>query len=228
MLLSPPFALGQAATAAVVQGKIGYFCAMHGEKKSRAGVSAMSSQNLRVAERVQSFLRVDSASGEEDPCSVSFFSLSERSALPDILLLVFEGLVLFVLLSLLYSGYSLDPRKFIDAVRSAPPRAKEDDAMDEDVKAEKELVAHLAATGASPELDRRGYTLVAHDLRKWFGSFQAVKGTNLAIRHGECFGLLGVNGAGKSTTFKMLTGLLDLSAGEAYMSDIKLTTSHRK
>nr|XP_037285006.1 ATP-binding cassette sub-family A member 3-like [Rhipicephalus microplus] len=164
---------------------------------------------------------------EEDPCSVSFFSMSEHSVLPDILLLVVEGLVLFVILSLVYSGYGLSLRKIIDAVHGAPPRGSEN-ALDEDVKTERELVERLAKTGASPELERLGYTLVAHDLRKWFGSFQAVKGTSVAIRRGECFGLLGVNGAGKSTTFQMLTGLLHLSAGEAYMSDVKLTSSLRK
>ncbi|KAH8009223.1 hypothetical protein HPB51_013412 [Rhipicephalus microplus] len=231
MLLSPPFALAQAAITAVMEGKIGYFCAIHSDKKSRARVSAPAKQNLRLAARGETFLRVGFDKKinyeEEDPCSVSFFSMSEHSVLPDILLLVVEGLVLFVILSLVYSGYGLSLRKIIDAVHGAPPRGSEN-ALDEDVKTERELVERLAKTGASPELERLGYTLVAHDLRKWFGSFQAVKGTSVAIRRGECFGLLGVNGAGKSTTFQMLTGLLHLSAGEAYMSDVKLTSSLRK
>ncbi|XP_075742280.1 phospholipid-transporting ATPase ABCA3 [Rhipicephalus microplus] len=231
MLLSPPFALAQAAITAVMEGKIGYFCSIHSDKKSRARVSAPVKQNLRLPARGETFLRVGFDKKinyeEEDPCSVSFFSMSEHSVLPDILLLVVEGLVLFVILSLVHSGYGLSLRKIIDAVHGAPPRGSEN-ALDEDVKTERELVEHLAKTGASPELERLGYTLVAHDLSKWFGSFQAVKGTSVAIRRGECFGLLGVNGAGKSTTFQMLTGLLHLSAGEAYMSDVKLTSSLRK
>ena len=36
----------------------------------------------------------------------------------------------------------------------------------------------------------------------------AVRGVSVGIAAGECFGLLGVNGAGKSTTFKILTGAL--------------------
>ncbi|KAH7966462.1 hypothetical protein HPB49_016544 [Dermacentor silvarum] len=164
---------------------------------------------------------------EEDPCSVSFFSLSANSAMPDILLLACEGLVLFVLVSLSHSGYHLDLRKAISPGARFLRHEKED-ITDEDVKAEKELAERLAATGASQDLEHQGYTLVAHNLHKWFGSFEAVKGINLALRRGECFGLLGVNGAGKSTTFQMLSGLLDLSSGDAYMSDVRLSSSRRQ
>jgi drug efflux transport system ATP-binding protein len=46
-----------------------------------------------------------------------------------------------------------------------------------------------------------------------FGDFLAVKGVSFSVRRGEIFGLLGANGAGKSTTFRMLCGLLPASAG---------------
>ncbi|HIK18330.1 MAG TPA: ABC transporter ATP-binding protein [Leptolyngbyaceae cyanobacterium M33_DOE_097] len=54
----------------------------------------------------------------------------------------------------------------------------------------------------------------ARQLRKTFGTFQAVKGVDLEIRYGEIYGLLGANGAGKTTTIKMLCGLLPASGGE--------------
>ena len=41
---------------------------------------------------------------------------------------------------------------------------------------------------------------------KEFGSFAAVNELSLAVKEGECFGLLGVNGAGKTTAFNVLTG----------------------
>ena len=55
----------------------------------------------------------------------------------------------------------------------------------------------------------------AHNLSKRFGDFTAVNHVSFRIRQGEIFGFLGSNGCGKSTTMKMLTGLLDASEGEA-------------
>ncbi len=55
----------------------------------------------------------------------------------------------------------------------------------------------------------------AHGLTKRFGSFTAVDHVSFRIERGEIFGFLGSNGCGKSTTMKMLTGLLDASEGSA-------------
>ncbi|HMF38030.1 MAG TPA: ribosome-associated ATPase/putative transporter RbbA [Isosphaeraceae bacterium] len=57
--------------------------------------------------------------------------------------------------------------------------------------------------------------ITATHLTRRFGSFTAVNNVNLAIERGEIFGFLGSNGCGKSTTMKMLTGLLPASEGEA-------------
>ena len=51
------------------------------------------------------------------------------------------------------------------------------------------------------------------DVYRRFGDFTAVKAVSFSVRRGEIFGLLGANGAGKSTTFRMLCGLLPASAG---------------
>jgi ABC-2 type transport system ATP-binding protein len=45
-------------------------------------------------------------------------------------------------------------------------------------------------------------------LTKTFGDFAAVDGLSLTIREGEIFGLLGANGAGKSTAIHMIAGLI--------------------
>jgi ABC-2 type transport system ATP-binding protein len=57
--------------------------------------------------------------------------------------------------------------------------------------------------------------IVAEQLGKSFGSFQAVENVSFAIKYGEIFGLLGANGAGKTTIIKMLCGLVDPSSGIA-------------
>ena len=57
----------------------------------------------------------------------------------------------------------------------------------------------------------------AHDLTMCFGDFKAVDHVSFRIAKGEIFGFLGSNGCGKTTTMKMLTGLLPASAGEAWL-----------
>lgn len=57
--------------------------------------------------------------------------------------------------------------------------------------------------------------IIATDLVKRYGDFVAVSGTNLAIKQGELFSLLGLNGAGKSTTIKMLCCLTKPTGGDA-------------
>jgi ABC-2 type transport system ATP-binding protein len=51
-------------------------------------------------------------------------------------------------------------------------------------------------------------------LQRRFGDFIAVNDVSFSVKRGEIFGLLGANGAGKSTTFRMLCGLLPVSSGE--------------
>ena len=57
-------------------------------------------------------------------------------------------------------------------------------------------------------------TLLLENVTKRFGSFVAVDHLNLKIPKGEIFGFLGANGAGKTTSFRMILGLLDPSEGK--------------
>jgi ribosome-dependent ATPase len=57
----------------------------------------------------------------------------------------------------------------------------------------------------------------AKSLTRKFGDFVAVDSVNFEIERGEIFGFLGSNGCGKTTTMKMLTGLLPVSAGQALL-----------
>ncbi|WOJ90133.1 ribosome-associated ATPase/putative transporter RbbA [Methylocapsa polymorpha] len=59
--------------------------------------------------------------------------------------------------------------------------------------------------------------IVARDLTCRFGDFTAVDRVNFTIERGEIFGFLGSNGCGKTTTMKMLTGLLPATSGEALL-----------
>lgn len=65
--------------------------------------------------------------------------------------------------------------------------------------------------------DDEKYALEAQDLTVKFGDFTAVDHVNFKIKRGEIFGFLGSNGCGKSTTMKVLTGLLEASEGQAWL-----------
>ena len=57
-------------------------------------------------------------------------------------------------------------------------------------------------------------------LRKVFGALVAVDDVNLEIHRGEVFGLLGPNGSGKTTTIRMLCGLMEPTSGRAEVAGV--------
>ncbi len=70
--------------------------------------------------------------------------------------------------------------------------------------------------------------IVASGLTKRFGDFTAVEQVDFSISRGEIFGFLGSNGCGKSTTMKMLTGLLPATSGEAFLFGDPIDARNRK
>jgi ABC-2 type transport system ATP-binding protein len=68
-----------------------------------------------------------------------------------------------------------------------------------------------------------GPAIEATGLRRTFGPIVAVEGLTLSIARGEVFGLLGPNGSGKTTTIRMLCGLLAPSAGTATVDGVDVT-----
>ncbi|MCE0734088.1 ribosome-associated ATPase/putative transporter RbbA [Halomonas sp. G15] len=68
-----------------------------------------------------------------------------------------------------------------------------------------------------PEGGADDIAIEAEGLTMRFGDFVAVDSVSFRIRRGEIFGFLGSNGCGKSTTMKMLTGLLPASEGRAWL-----------
>ena len=90
-----------------------------------------------------------------------------------------------------------------------------DEADDEDVAEERKRVEDMAAAGFSA--DRREENaadhrdgVILHGITKTFGfgggAKKAVRNLSVGMPRGQCFGLLGINGAGKTSTFKMITG----------------------
>jgi ABC-type multidrug transport system ATPase subunit len=67
-------------------------------------------------------------------------------------------------------------------------------------------------------------SIIAKNLVRRFGDFVAVDGVSFRVEKGEIFGFLGPNGSGKTTVIKMLTGLLPLSAGSAWVAGLEVRT----
>ena len=76
---------------------------------------------------------------------------------------------------------------------------------------------HREPAAAVPPDDSGELAIEARELTMRFGEFVAVDHVSFRIRRGEIFGFLGSNGCGKSTTMKMLTGLLPASDGQAWL-----------
>ena len=74
-----------------------------------------------------------------------------------------------------------------------------------------------ASTDTDIAIEAKGLTMR-------FGDFTAVDHVDFRIRRGEIFGFLGSNGCGKSTTMKMLTGLLPATEGEAWLFGKKVNS----
>lgn len=103
--------------------------------------------------------------------------------------------------------------------RGTPSSPSEDD----DVAAERALVEELIKNGRTVD-----EALVVLNLKKNFGSLVAVDDVSFRVQQRECFGLLGVNGAGKTTIFRMLTGDVCPTSGDAFIGAASLGHQLRK
>ncbi len=72
---------------------------------------------------------------------------------------------------------------------------------------------------------RVGPAIVVRDLTRRFGTFVAVDRVSFEVEQGEIFGYLGANGAGKSTTIRMLIGLLAPTSGQATVAGHDVATA---
>jgi len=105
---------------------------------------------------------------------------------------------------------------------------KIDETLDEDVRAEAEKIKRDVKKAVAENV------LVTLDLKKVYPgrhgakSKAAVKGLTFSVKAGECFGLLGVNGAGKTSTFRMLTGDQRVTSGEAWVNGFSILKNQQQ
>ncbi|XP_062905004.1 phospholipid-transporting ATPase ABCA1-like [Mobula hypostoma] len=114
-----------------------------------------------------------------------------------------EGVVFFIITVLIQYRFFIKPR---------PSSVKLPEVTDDDEDVAKERQRVLSGGCQNDILELKSLTKIYRMKRK-----PAVDRLCVGIPPGECFGLLGVNGAGKSTTFKMLTGDSYVTGGEAFL-----------
>src|SRR2546423_1747949 len=88
------------------------------------------------------------------------------------------------------------------------------------MSAAQDMMRDAAVAGAQPAVtaDASGNVAIrVRALRKTYGAVQAVKGIDLDVNVGEIFGLIGPDGAGKTSTFQILGGVMPQTAGTAEM-----------
>ena len=67
----------------------------------------------------------------------------------------------------------------------------------------------------APRLARAGETVIrVRNLRKHYGDVEAVRGIDFDVERGEIFGLIGPDGAGKTSTFQILAGVMKATSGD--------------
>ncbi|XP_053706907.1 phospholipid-transporting ATPase ABCA1 isoform X2 [Synchiropus splendidus] len=131
----------------------------------------------------------------------------------NIIFMLIEGIIFFILTILLEYKFFIHLRPWWTRPLIPPQAGPED----EDVAQERQRVKSGSA---------HSDILTMVDLSKIYkaGKKPAVDHLCLGIPRGECFGLLGVNGAGKTSTFRMLTGDTPISFGEAFIHNYSVQT----
>ncbi|KAM6235913.1 phospholipid-transporting ATPase ABCA7 [Porphyrio hochstetteri] len=121
-----------------------------------------------------------------------------------------EGIIFFLFTLLLQYRFFLRLR----------PQALQLPSLGEE---DQDVARERARVGSTPP---QGHLLLLKDLTKVYRRRRApaVDRLCVAIPPGECFGLLGVNGAGKTSTFKMLTGDTEVTLGEAWLKGHSVLT----
>ncbi|XP_053689710.1 phospholipid-transporting ATPase ABCA3-like [Sabethes cyaneus] len=148
-------------------------------------------------------------------CLEEIFTFGENGINRNLLFFIGIGLGAFGLIML--AEYRVVKRMLTFFRRNTVEHHDHDDSeIDSDVLAEKKRVHEMSQGEIS------SYNLVLKDVSKYYRKFRAVNKLSIGIRHSECFGLLGINGAGKTSTFKMMTGDENISAGEAWVNGVSL------
>jgi ABC-2 type transport system ATP-binding protein len=83
----------------------------------------------------------------------------------------------------------------------------------------------ILSRSKGPYAGHEGQAIAVENIVKKYGDFEAVKGVTFDVKDGEIFGLLGPNGAGKSTLIRMMTTLIPITSGKAFIAGYDVSES---
>jgi ABC-2 type transport system ATP-binding protein len=123
------------------------------------------------------------------------------------------------------SAEKLFPGEKNVSIESVPPRFEDGfiATLDErrgDAGIQQAAPSAARSNGAAGGGRPNGRVIEVRDVQRRFGDFYAVKSVSFDVSRGEVFGLLGANGAGKTTMFRMLCGLLPASGGTLHVAGV--------
>ncbi|XP_063703387.1 phospholipid-transporting ATPase ABCA1-like [Culicoides brevitarsis] len=156
-------------------------------------------------------------------CERNFFKWDDPGIGKNLFYMILTGITTFtILLMHEYRIFEMIFYKGVHLYKGPPIPETEDDILDQDVKDEKNRINAM-----EPE-QIVSTNLVLKNMTKFYNRLLAVNQTCVGVAENECFGLLGINGAGKSSTFKMLCGDEKISYGEAYVQGASLKTNMKE
>ncbi|KAG5683919.1 hypothetical protein PVAND_013177 [Polypedilum vanderplanki] len=156
-------------------------------------------------------------------CNRNFYTFEETGIGRAIVALIVVGIASFIVLFIL-------EYKLIQMIINRCRKTKvlknipesEENFIDADVLAEKDKIRMYTQYLVAKN------NLVMKNFTKFYGNFMAVNQLCVGVDRAECFGLLGVNGAGKTSAFKMLVGDESISAGDAWVDGFSIRTQLNK
>ncbi|XP_055533387.1 phospholipid-transporting ATPase ABCA3-like [Wyeomyia smithii] len=150
-------------------------------------------------------------------CGVNIFSWDISGINRNLMFMTGLGIGCFSILMVI--EYRLITKLFSSLSSSKKTPQNYSENIDQDVLDEKQRIQNMGMA------DINATHLVLRDVTKYYKSFLAVNQLSVSVEHSQCFGLLGINGAGKTSTFKMLTGDEDISSGDAWVNGFSLKTN---
>ncbi len=162
----------------------------------------------------------------------NYLSWEKPGILKFLIFLCIQFLVHFLILFLIEANVLRDLKYFLNRFKnnneSIEQQQIEIEKLYGDIEKDSDVIDEENRISKMNDDLKKQEIFIVDKLGKNYENFMAVKGISFGMKDSECFGLLGVNGAGKTSTFKMITGDELITQGEAYLNQISVKKDIKK